>query len=304
MAKNRQLRTHRDFIVPLVQMVILFFLAGGLFWPTISGISSQVMKISEIAHVMITPIAVLLLIYLRRAALFNAIHKGSFVGVFFVLFGLVLLAGSIWPFSYGYVRDLALIPVLTGIVWIACGRQVVKLSTPMLLLVMISIPVGSRLYASLIIRPETYTIAATAKILDCLPNVDTSVRGTDLFFSKNQENGVVALGQSNRGARLLWANLTIGIFVIFSCIRPWPRLLFALLATIPIVLFCNFFRFLSEALVVMYSGLEPASSVPRHISSFISLLVCYGLFYLVCDLHLNLFVEEPSSAADAEVINA
>ena len=151
---------------------------------------------------------------------------------------------------------------------------------------------GPRLYATLIIRPETYTIAATAKALDLLPGVDTVVKGVDIFFSSVHKSGVVGLGESNRGARLLLAFAAIGIFVTFSQPRSFWRLMFVGITAGAVVLFCNFLRFVVWGLATIYLSVTPTSALPRNISAVCSLFAAYGIFVLLCSARVNLFIEE------------
>lgn len=290
----RQPATPTRITHSVARLAILLVLCAWLFWPEISRIATGLHNSSETAHVLIIPLAILLLIYHRRDALRKRLTAGSAWGMLFVLAGIVLFGGALWPFNYGYVRDLAVLPVLAGVILIACGRGVLKLSVPMLLLVLLAIPISSRLWASLIIRPETYNIAATAGTLDLLPGIDTQIQGVDIFFSAADHNGCVALGQSNRGVRLPLACLALGVFVVFSRIRSPARIIIAAAAAVPIVLFCTFFRLLCSALMTIYGRLEPQSDWPRSVSAVCALLAAYGLFAAICAARLKLFVaDEP-----------
>jgi exosortase/archaeosortase family protein len=212
-------------------------------------------------------------------------------GFAIIIAGLVIYAGAVWPLSFGYMRNMAMVPVFAGIVLITCGWRFLKLSSPMLLLLILSIPFSSGLNVRLKMRPETYTIAMTARVLDQLPGTNTSIEGKDLFLSSNRGSGVIALGQSQRGVRLLFAYSMIGVFVVFSKIRTRWRILIALIAAIPIALFCNLLRFISWGLVIIYTRAEPLNALPRNISAFLSLFAAYGLFLFVCNARINLFVE-------------
>jgi len=253
---------------------------------------------SEAAHVLIIPVAILLLAYHRRDALREHVGAGSVWGTVFVVIGIILFSFAYWPFNYGYVRNLMILPVLAGVILVACGGSVLKRSLPMLLLVLLAIPVSSRLWAALIIRPETYTIAVTAATLDKLPGVDIQIEGVDIFYSSANGSGCVALGESNRGARLLLAFLAVGVFVVFSRIRPMWRVITAAVLAMPIVLFCNFFRLLCWAVVVVYTGAAPESGLGRNVSLVCSLFASYGLFAIVCSARPNLFIEEIGTGDD------
>lgn len=276
----------------VIRLVILLGLFVWMFWPKVSGIMASIPKSSETVQVSVIPLAILLLIFHRRTALAENLTRGSVWGIGLLVFGLALYAANTWPFNYGYICDMAMIPVLAGIVLVTCGWRVLKLALPMLLLTMLAIPIGSSIYARLAIRPETYTIAATAAVLDRLPGVDIVIKGVDLFFCSKQNSGVIALGESFRGVRLLQCFAALGVFVLFSRIRSAWRVLLVAAVSVPIVLFCNFLRFFCWGLLTIYTGAAPGSELPRNCSAICSLLMAYALFAFVSSVRLNLLVED------------
>ena len=286
-------RKESDKILPsVIRLTSLMLLWMWAFWPEISTIASQGLKSSEWVHVLIGPVAIFLLIFLRRQSLASRINKGSVWGVVLLLLGVGLYAGTIWPFSYDYVGKISIVIVLAGIVLATCGWGVLKTSVPMLLITFLSIPLPSRLYATLIIRPETYTITGVTAVLNKLPGVDVFTKGVDMIFSFAQDTGIVAMGESNRGMRLLLAFGIVGVFIAFSRIRSVARLAVVAIAAIPVVFFCNFFRLFIWGIVAIYTGVGPTSALPRNVSMICSVLLLYGIFVSLCAVRMNLFVED------------
>ena len=284
----------------VTRLVILLGLFIWMFRPELTRIASTAAGSSDWVHTLIIPVMIALLVYLRRAALVEQLSGGSPWGILLMTAGLALYGAATWPFSYGYIRDIAMIPVLAGIVLVAAGWGALRLSLPMLLLVMLAIPLGPRIYARLIILPETYTIQAVAAVLGVLPGVDTVVKGVDVFFESDFGSGVVALAESNRGVRLLPAFAALGVFVAFSRIRSVRRLVIVACTAIPIILFCNFFRLLCWGVLDVYVVDSPAGLLPRNASTILSLLLAYLLFAWASAAKLNLFVDADQSAPRGE----
>jgi Transmembrane exosortase (Exosortase_EpsH) len=285
----------------VLQILILLALSVWVFWYEVVFMYRLVRDSSDMAHVAAMPVAILLLILIRKKELRQSITKGSAWGIGTILFGLVFYAMATWPFSYGYARDLAVIPVWAGIIWVCGGRKLLKRSLPIVLLVFLSIPLGSRLYAGLIIRPETYTIAATTKCVDVLPGIEASMHGTDMFFTAENTEGAIALGESNRGARLLLCYATLGVFVVFSQIRSWKRIIVLTFLAPVVVFFCNFLRLVCWALVLIITKVGPVNPWPKYMAAILSLSACYGIFVWISNLKLNLFVEEKPEDTLVEV---
>ena len=283
-----------DVTVSVVKLAGLLFLCTWAFWPELAAMISGTLNSSEKVHLLIIPVMVVLLIYLRRDALRTNLTNGSFAGIIMIIFGFFVYAFATWPFNYGYVRDVAIIPVLGGIILASCGWRVFRLSVPILLLMLLAIPIPSRIYAAIIIRLETLTIEACVRILSLLPGTDVFVRGVDIVFSSTKSDGIVALGESNRGVRLLSAFGVLGTFIVFSEIRSWRRIFIVSILALPIVFLCNFLRLLFWAILGIYAQFSMVSKIPRTVSFVFSILVLYGLFALVCVFKLNLFIEDDS----------
>ena len=293
-----------EFMWGTVRFAVLFCLWLWYFRPEINRMWSSALSTSEMVHALVMPLAIVLLIFLRLPVIATRMNRGSFLGVILIVVGLAIYAVTTWPFYYGYVRTLAMLPVLGGVVWAACGWRIFKWSLPLLLLIMLSIEMGSSIYARLTIRPETYTIAAVAGVLDELPGVKIIVHGVDVLFTYGEKSGVIGLGQSYRGVRLFSAFAFLGVFVTFCRTRSTWRLALVALATLPILLLCNFLRFLTWGIMTIYISGDVAGIMSRNVSAIVSIVAAYCLFVLVCEFKLNLFVDvnEETASFDGEDI--
>jgi len=266
----------------LVKTAVLVGLCIWAFWPRLMFVVSTALSNRDWAHALVAPVAVLLLVYRRRRQLAEGLTSGSFWGMVLLAAGFAVHAAAIWPVPFGYLQDISLVPVLAGAVLAAGGRHVLKRSGPMLLLIALSLPVGSRIYASLIIPVETRTLSAARLALDELPGVQVALVGPDLSYTRGEASGTIALGEARRGASLLWASVFIGVFVVFARIRPFWQVALMAIAAGPIVLFCNFLRAFTWGVATIYGHAPPLSSMPRNVSAVVSLLAAYGAFALCC----------------------
>jgi len=266
----------------LLKTAVLVGLCLWAFWPRLTFVVSTALSNRDWAHAMVAPVAVLLLVYRRRRQLAEGLTSGSVWGVVLLVAGFALHAAAIWPVPFGYLQDISFVPVLAGAVLAAAGRHVLKRSGPMLLLIALSLPVGSRIYASLIIPVETRTLSATRLALDQLPGVQVRLIGPDLSYTRGEASGTIALAEARRGASLLWASVFIGVFVVFARIRPFWQVAIMAIAAGPVALFCNFLRAFTWGAATIYTHAPPLSSMPRNVSAVVSLLAAYGAFALCC----------------------
>ena len=243
------------------------------------------------AHALAAPLIIFILLLSRRRALARQLTRGSVWGVVLLVCSVGAFFLSTWPFNYAYPRRAAVVPAIAGAILAVGGWRVLKLCLPMLLILLIAIPTGVRYYAFLIIMPETYTLSAAQATLDMLPGVFVELEGLDLSYFTADDSGTIALGEHHRGAGILLAYLTIGVFVAFARIRPFWQLVVMGAAAPVIVLFCNYVRLFTWGLITIYAGAGPLSPVPRIASSTVALLLAYTLFVLLSVALARILVE-------------
>ncbi len=284
--------------VALLQSLSLLGLVVWVFRVEIGHSVPDVTRHLYWAHTPVVPVVILALVYLRRKHLARALTGGSKWGLVLILAGLALLAVTTWPFSFGYLRLVAMVPVVAGVVLLVGGWRVLSLCLPMVVVLLLAVPLGSRKYASLMMMPERHTLGATRAILNQLPGVELHLAGRDLTFVHNDQMGTIALGEPRRGASLLAAYAVIGVLVIFARVRPLWQVLALLAAGAPIVLGCNLARMLVWGLVSIYGRTAEISGLPRITSVIASLLLAYAMFAILAPALSKLVVDDQDEEGD------
>ena len=123
----------------------------------------------------------------------------------------------------------------------------------------------------------------------------------ELVYFKDGQACTIAQGQPHRGASLLLAYLAIGVFVVFARIRPLWQVLLLSAAAIPIMLFCNLARLVTQGVVTIYADASPTSAMPRNVGAVVSLLAAYVIFALGGLVLSGLLVEDEPAGAHAPV---
>lgn len=289
--------------IVVVRLLILLGLAAWVFWPELRVTVDAIFASGDWSHSLAAPLLILLLVYQRRQRLAEALTSGSVWGIVVLALGLAMLAANLWPLDFTYLRLVALVPVCAGAVLATGGWRVLRWCLPMLLVLWLSLPIGARQYATLTIRPETYTLAATRLILDALPGVVVTQSGPDLDFARGEHRGTVALGEPRRGAALVVTYIMLGVCVAFARVRPaWQVVVLALLAG-PIALLCNLVRLVGWGLLNIYARLPVESPWPRILASGCALLLAFGSFAVAAWVlaHLVEAVEDEPQVAEGDV---
>ncbi len=288
----------RAAVLKLAVLLLLFIWAFHSELRTIVGSTFGGDGILAVA----APLAVACLFVLLRSILSQSLAGGSFLGVLLAMAGVFWYAVFTWPYDYAFLRLVALPGILGGCILVAAGKSTLKHVMPFLLLLLLCVPLGGRAYAALIVKPETLTLQMAASALGFFPNLQVSLSGSDLIYQHGEAAGAIALGESNRGMMMLSAYALIGVFVVFSQVRPFWQIAVAVLAGGPIVLAANFARVMTWGLVTVYGGCNPVSEVPRNVAGMVSLLSAYVMFGAWCLILSWLVMDEPD-AAEAERVD-
>ncbi|MDY7109720.1 MAG: archaeosortase/exosortase family protein [Planctomycetota bacterium] len=246
----------------------------------------------EAAHLLVAPVLILILLWRRRRKLVRGVEGASIWGPVFVALALGLWIVSTWPLSFAYPRRLALLPAVAGIILTVGGWRVLRLCLPMLLILLIAIPLGSRNYAMLTAGPGRQTLAAACAALDALPGVLIDRTGLDVSYIRGSVSGTIAPGEPVRGASLMLSFLTMIVFVTFMRKRPlWHLAAMGILA-LPLMMLCSFVRLFVHGLVTLYGGTDALSSVPRISAAVVSIVFAYGATVLVLWTLEKIVIEE------------
>lgn len=275
---TRDERTSSDARRALLRGLVLLALAVGVFRRDLLYFATTATTVVDWTHALVFPLAAVVLFIRRRHLIAAELSGGSVWGLLLILFGLAMYTATTWPITVGYARDLQIVTVLGGIVLAVGGWRVLKRCIPMLLLLMLSVPIGQSMYATLSIKPETLTLSAARVVLDLLPSVSVQLVGPDLIYTRGGEIGGIAMGVPHRGASLLLAYVGIGVFVAFMRVRPFGHVLLLALAAGPIALLCNLLRLVILGIATIYTGASPLSYMPRNVGAAASLVIAYVMF--------------------------
>lgn len=268
-------RARKDGMRGLTVLLALVAIGFAAVHREVAGMFEESVSNPESAHALAAPILAALLAWRWRDEAYECAGRGSAWGVAIVATGVLMALLAEWPFNYGSVRRLSLVPIVAGSIVAVGGMRMLRALAPALLIVMIALPLGSRLYARAVILPETVTISAAAAMLDAVTWADVQRWGPDLHFATAGGDGWIALGQSYRGASMLLAMTMIVAFVAGAERRTFAGYAAFAAAAVPIVLCCNAIRLVLQGLMVIVALPDPSSAWPRHAANVAAIAVSY-----------------------------
>lgn len=261
----------------LVRALVLLAGCAIVFRSELWWIARLAAREPEAAPALAAPVLIGLLWWRRRSLLAGSAGPGSAWGIVAIVVALLVLAAATWS-SFGLPGRMAFLLACAGAVLVAAGWRTLWHATPLLLVALISVPLGPRTFALLTRAPEQVTLRAVRFGLELLPGVDlVELRGPDLHYLAEGVRGTIALGEPHRGAALLAASAVVVVFVAFARLRPaWQLAVFAL-ATLPIVATCNVVRLGAWGVATVYGGAEATSAWPRLLAAAAALLTAWAL---------------------------
>jgi len=257
------------------RVAILSLLVLAVFRAELPEIVRVALEDPEAAHFFAAPLLVGLLLARGGRGQVPVRFKASWWGVALLLPAFLVFFVSSWPFNYAYPRRMSVIPALAGAALAAGGAPMLRLLFPALLVLAVSIPTGSRYYAFLIIRPETWTLSFSEEILGLLPGAFVELQGSDLHYERGADSGVVLLGEPHRGASLLLSGAAI--FFFSALWRPAGRAMtaLALVAAGPLLLMINMARMILIGILFVMTGAEVEASWPWVAGAAAALTSCW-----------------------------
>ena len=271
-----------------VRIALLLAATALLFRDYIGYIVENIVDQPQNAHGLAIPLLIALLVWLRREDFAAAIARGrpSAVGPVLMVFGVLAFALATWPFNYMQIRLLCIMLFVAAALLTCGGWPLLRQSIPIVLLLALAIPIGTRYYARAVILPETLTLQGVEMLLGALPGVITHLDGLDIHFSRGSARGVVAVGEPNRGASLLITMAAIIIYLVASRRRTLLQLAAVALFAGPIMLLANFLRLLCWGIWNVYVNTDPIAAFPRIVlpaASLVFVAAIIGLLMLLCD---------------------
>jgi len=256
------------------------------------------------SHGILIPLFSLYFINQHKLEILNLKTKPNYLGLFFLICGIVFYPLNVVHFQYGYLGPLTMIATLGAIVLFLCGWSLLKHIWLPISFLIFAVPLPQRYYVSMTMPLRFLAAKAAAFMLNFVPRLDATVNGAliEVVYKGVPVNPPLDVAEACSGMRLLLAFLALGVAMAYLHYRPaWQRLIL-LASTIPIAIICNVVRVTITGFIHILIGPEYAQGVYHDMLGLLMLPLAFGLYYFLVWFMTILFVEEQGVSNEVDII--
>ncbi len=295
----RQLPVHN-----YVKMLIIGTLFGYLFRSEISGIVNRWVSDSSWSHGFLIPLFSLYFIDQRKHEILNLRTRPNYLGLLFLICGILFHPFNVVHFQYGYLRPMVMIATLGAIVLFLGGWRLVKHTWLPIAFLIFAVPLPQRYYNAVTIPMRRWAAAVAGGLLNLVPDLEASVNGVviDVFYRGQSLEPALDVAEACSGMRLLLAFMALGVAMAYLHERQlWQRLVLVA-STVPIAIFCNIVRVTVTGFIYILIHPKYAQGIYHDMLGMAMLPLAFGLYGLLALFMANLFIDESEAAAEDIVI--
>jgi exosortase len=246
-------------------------------WSALAHITGLGLRDEEQSHVLLAPIVIAWMVWLRKSRLTLVPPRPSWLGPATVVGG---WAFAWWGFDQGHqaAEHLGALVVVLGAVLSFTGVAALRQFLPAVPLLLFAVPVPGFLRQQIALPLQDMAAAVTFETL-VLAGVDVARQGNVLEINGTS----VAVAEACNGMRMVFAlGLVVYAFVFSVPLRTSARIF--LLALSPVIaLVCNVIRLVPTALFFGYSDEETAVAF-HDIAGWVMLLVALVILWKIVRL--------------------
>ncbi|MHC4555901.1 MAG: exosortase/archaeosortase family protein [Planctomycetota bacterium] len=277
-----------------IKILIIGGLFCYLFRNEIEGIIRRWLTDSSWSHGFLIPLFSLYFINQHRSEILNLRTRPSYLGLVFLICGILFYPFNIVHLQYGYLRSLDMIATLGAIVLFLGGWHLVKYTWLPIGFLMFAVPLPDRYYKALTIPMRQWAATVASGLLNLVPELEATANGVviDVFYKGKPLEPALDVAEACAGMRLLMAFLALGVAMAYLHYRPlWQRIIL-LACTVPIAIFCNVVRVTVTGFIYVLIHPKYAQGVYHDMLGLAMLPLAFGLYGFLAWFMSSLFIDE------------
>jgi exosortase len=242
------------------------------------------------------------LVYTRWDRVRSSPIRETWVGLLLLCGSLALFQLTFWALTFTYIRYLAMLGCILGIVIYLCGLPVVRHVWVPWLYLLFAIPLPKEYYFRLTDPLQRIAASVAVWVLSML-DLNVVQSGATLEYFHNGRAGQLEVAHACSGMRSVITLCALGVATIFISDRPvWQRLLM-LAACVPIAVFSNVVRVTTTCLLHVYVDPKYAEGEYHTMlglgTMLLALLMFLGLGWILSNLVVEDHDEDDAAPARA-----
>jgi exosortase len=299
----RELGVHNYIKILMIAGLFCF-----LFRNEIAGIVNRWLIDSSWSHGFLIPLFSLYFINQKREEIlhcaWNDELRPNYLGLVFLIFGILFYPFNIVHLQYGYLRSIDMIATLGAIVLFLGGWKLVKHTWLPIAFLVFAVPLPERYYKELTIPMRQWAATVAGGLLDMVPELEATARGVviDVFYKGKPLEPALDVAEACSGMRLLMAFLALGVAMAYLHYRPlWQRIIL-LAGTVPIAILCNVVRVTVTGFIYVLINPKYAQGIYHDMLGLAMLPLAFGLYGVLAWFMSSLFIDESDMGTEDIVV--
>ena len=287
-----------------VKIFILGALFVFLFRVEIESIVRRWITDSSWSHGFLIPLFSLYFIDQHKREVLNLDTRPNYLGLFFLICGILFYPFNVVHLQYGYLRPVGMIASLGAIVLFMGGWRLIRHTWLPIAFLIFAVPLPQRYYNGLTIPMRQWAATVASGLLNLIPDLEATANGVviDVFYKGQSLEPALDVAEACSGMRLLLAFLALGVAMAYLHERRlWQRLVLVA-STAPIAVLCNIVRVTITGFIYILIHPKYAQGIYHDMLGMAMLPLAFGLYGLAAWFMSNLFIDESQVAAEDIVI--
>jgi exosortase len=295
----RQLGVHNYIRTLIIGLLFCF-----LFRNEIEVIVNRWLTDSSWSHGFLIPLFSLYFVNQKREEILNLRTRPNYLGLVFLIFGILFYPFNIVHLQYGYLSSIDMIATLGAVVLFLGGWKLVKHTWLPIAFLIFAVPLPERYYRELTIPMRQWAAAVAGGLLDLVPELEAAANGVviDVFYKGVPLEPPLDVAEACSGMRLLMAFLALGVAMAYLHYRPlWQRIIL-LVSTVPIAIFCNIVRVTVTGFIYVLIHPKYAQGIYHDMLGMAMLPLAFGLYGVLAWFMSSLFIDESDMVTEDIVV--
>jgi len=295
----RKLGIHTYIKIAIIGL--LFFV---IFHNEIRSIVARWITDSSWSHGFLIPLFSLYFINQHKKEILSLETKPCYLGLFFLICGLIFYPVNIVHFQYGYLKPIGMIATLGAIVLFLGGWSLLRYIWLPVAYLIFAVPLPQRIYVEITMPMRQIAALVATSLLNLVSGMDATVSGVviDVIYKGEKLEPSLNVAEACSGMRLLMAFLALGVAMAYLHYRPvWQRLVL-LVTTVPIAIFCNIIRVTVTGFIYILIAPKYAQGIYHDLLGILMLPLAFLLYGFIAWFMANIFVDESKEVKEDIIV--